>query len=283
MKEQQYNVFRTLIFDGQVSLTLADTTDVVREAIRLHRLSKPSACVLGKALSVMTFASAALNMEQGEISLSLQSDGLGGNMGVSGNFDLRLRGYIDNPQAQGSEQEVLGKNGALTIVRDDGYRRPFVGTCALPAVGGVDAAFEEYYAKSEQLPTFIQSCVEMDEQGNCTFAGVAVMQPLPFAEDDVLGVSANFPLNELLEDMQKMSLEAVATAHFTTNEQANGYKKAEYKCNCSKHYLSRVLATINQDELRAIVKEDGAVRVHCHYCNTDYAFDETDIDALCKK
>lgn len=283
MMKEQNNVFRTLIFDRQVSLTLADTTEIVREAIRLHKLSPSSACVLGKALSVMTFASAALNMEQGEISLSLQSDGLGGNVGVSGNYDLRLRGYIDNTQANGSEQQTLGENGALTIVRDDGYRRPFVGTCALPGVGGVDAAFEEYYAKSEQLPTYIQSCVQLNEQGECTFAGVAVMQPLPFAEEDVLGVCANFPLNELLEDMQKLPLEKVATAHFTTNEQANGYKKAEYKCNCSKDYLSRVLATISQDELRTIVKEDGAVRVHCHYCNTDYAFNEEDINALFNK
>ena len=281
--EQQHNVFRTLIFDGQVSLTLANTTDIVREAIRLHGLSMSSACVLGKALSVMTFASAALNMEQGEISLSLQGDGEGGNLGVSGNYDLRLRGYIDNTQSSADEQQTLGGNGALTIVRDDGYRRPFVGTCALPGVGGVDAAFEEYYAKSEQLPTFIQSCVQFDEQGDCVFAGVAVMQPLPFAEEDVLGVSANFPLNELLEDMQKMPLESVAKAHFTTNEQANGYKNAEYKCNCSKHYLSRVLATIPEEELRTIVHEDGAVRVHCHYCNTDYAFDEQDINELFSK
>ena len=277
------NVYRTLIFDKQVSLTLADTTQMVREAIRLHRLSPMSACVLGKALSVMTFASASLNMEQGEISLSMQCDGAGGNVGVSGNYALRLRGYIDNPNAQCTEQECLGENGSLTIVRDDGYRRPFVGTCALPQAGGVDAAFEAYYAKSEQLPTFIKSHVQLDENGECVFAGVAVLQPLPFAEEDVLGVSANYPLEEIIFDMQKMSLEDAAKAHFTTDEQATSYKNAEYKCNCSKHYLSRVLATIPEEELRAIVREDGAVRVHCHYCNTDYAFEDADVDALFKK
>ena len=34
------NLLRTLVFDGQVSLTLADTTEIVQEGARLHNLSK---------------------------------------------------------------------------------------------------------------------------------------------------------------------------------------------------------------------------------------------------
>ena len=49
------NTVRTLVFGGQVSLTIADTTEMAREAIRRHRLQKTSAVVLCKALSAMTF------------------------------------------------------------------------------------------------------------------------------------------------------------------------------------------------------------------------------------
>ena len=52
------NLLRTLIYNEQVSLTLADTTEIVREGIRLHGLSKGSGYVFGKALSAMTFMSA---------------------------------------------------------------------------------------------------------------------------------------------------------------------------------------------------------------------------------
>ena len=62
------NVLRTLIWDEQVSLTLVDATEIVNEAIRLHGLSRPAALVLGKTLSVMTFMSACLKEETGEVS-----------------------------------------------------------------------------------------------------------------------------------------------------------------------------------------------------------------------
>ena len=39
------NLLRTLVFDGQVSLTLADTTEIVREGIKLHKLSPSAAFV----------------------------------------------------------------------------------------------------------------------------------------------------------------------------------------------------------------------------------------------
>jgi redox-regulated HSP33 family molecular chaperone len=35
--------------------------------------------------------------------------------------------------------------------------------------------------------------------------------------------------------------------------------------------------------MRQIIREDGAVRVHCHYCNTDYTFGEEDADQLFSK
>ena len=59
------NVLRTLVFDGQVSLTLADTTAIVNEGIKRHKLSASSALVLGKALSVMTYMSSCLKRDLG--------------------------------------------------------------------------------------------------------------------------------------------------------------------------------------------------------------------------
>ena len=277
------NVLRTLVFDKQVSLTLAETTDIVNEGIRLHELTPASAIVFGKAISAMTFASAALKIEVGEISLSMQCDGEVAGVGVSGNQALRLRGYIQNPFAEGDESACLGENGVLTIIRDDGYRRPFVGTSAFSKNSGIDGAFEEYYRTSEQLPTYIKTRVELEENGNCAFAGVAVLQPLPFAEDEVLETAAKYSLNELLDSIRDLGLEQTAKSRFDVDTCVWDMRKAEYKCNCSKNYLSRVLFTLGEEELRKIINEDGVIKVHCHYCNTDYAFVERDIDELFAK
>ena len=281
------NVLRALVYGGQVSLTLIDTTEIVREGIKLHNLSPASGYVFGKALSAMSFMSACLKEDGGEISLSLKTDGDCGEIAVSGNRALRMRGYIDNTQLLGegnaeTEKRALGENGSLTIIRDDGYSRPFVGACALPKDGGIDQAFEEYYRISEQLPTYIATEVNMDKN-TCVFAGAAVLQPLPFADEATLEKVRSFDLKALLlalktKGMEK--LEEVASEHFEREEGVWETRRAVYKCNCSRRYLIRVLVSLGEEQLRAIIKEEGAARIHCHYCNTDYEFTDEDADML---
>ena len=56
----------------------------------------------------------------------------------------------------------------------------------------------------------------------------------------------------------------------------------QYKCNCSRERIAALLATMGRAELEDIIKEQGKVSVHCHYCNTDYDFGQEDIDKLLK-
>lgn len=283
------NVLRTLVYDGQVSLTLADTTEIVREGIKRHRLSELSAKIFGKAISAMTFMSACLKEETGEISLSVKSDGSMGEIGVSGNRKLNMRGYILNVNAEGdngektAERDCFGRNGTLTIIRDDGYSRPFVGSCGLPEEGGIDEAFEEYFRISEQLPTRLKTVVETDENGKCLFAGVAVLQPLPFAEEKTLSAVEKADLNGLLVSIKEQGVETCANEHFQTDGQVWELRTAQYRCNCSRDYLLGVLASLGEVQMRQIIQEDGELRVHCHYCNTDYVFYDKDADELFHK
>lgn len=39
---------------------------------------------------------------------------------------------------------------------------------------------------------------------------------------------------------------------------------------------------MGKSELEDIIKEQGEISVHCHYCNTDYKFGQDDIDKLFK-
>ena len=275
------NVLKTLIFGG-VSLTVADTTELVNEGMKRHRLSKGSAYLFGKALSAMTYMSSCLKEEKGEISLSLKTDGCG-EIAVSGNRNLFMRGYIlytDLPE--GEERATLGKNGYVTVIRDDGYSRPFVGACALPLEGGIDEGFEEYFLSSEQLPTRIKTAVEFDENGNCTFAGVVALQPLPFTPADVLEKTWALPMDELLREVKEKGLENGVKERVEEKEVWE-LREATYRCNCSREYLSGVLVSLGEEELRTLIKEQGSAKIHCHYCNTDYEFTGEDADQLFPK
>ena len=275
------NVLRTLIYNGQVSLTLVDATEIAKEGIQLHKTSKGSSQLFAKALAVMTFMSAALKNEQGEISLALKCDGAAEEIAISGNRALRLRGYIAETQLSDgfSEREMLGE-GSMTIIRDDGYNRPFVGACAFSERGGIDEIFEEYYRISEQLPTRIETSIEFDETGALRFVGAAVLQPLPFADKETLEKVEAADLFGLLEAVKTKGVEIAATDAFTKDETVWEVRGAVYKCNCSREYLTRVLVSLGEEQMREIIREDGSVHVHCHYCNTDYHFTEEDADRV---
>ena len=282
------NLLRTLIFNDEVSLTIADTTEIVREGMRLHKLSPASAYLYGRGMSALTYMSSCLKESTGEISLSLKCEGEAADMGISGNRALNLRGYVANTQIEGganyeSELRALGNDGSITIIRNDGYSRPFVGSCGFPQQLSIDDIFEEYYRLSEQLPTYIATVVEIDEQGACVFAGVLALQPLPFASEETLDKVWSLDLYEILETLKNSSVEEVVKNNFSDYGKVWDIRKAEYSCNCSKEYLKGVLVTLGEGQLREIVEGEGAIKVHCHYCNTDYAFTGEDVDELFKK
>lgn len=282
------NLLRTLIFNDEVSLTIADTTEIVREGMRFHGLSSASAYLYGRGMSAMTYMSACLKEETGEISLSLKCDGEAVDMGISGNRALNLRGYIANTQIEGdanyeAELRALGNDGSITIIRDDGYSRPFVGSCGFPQQLSVDDIFEEYFRSSEQLPTYIATVVQIDEQGVCQFAGVLALQPLPFASEETLDKVWALDLYEILETLKGRQVEEVVRENFQTQSKVWEVREARYKCNCSREYLKGVLVTLGEAQLRDVIAQEGAVRVHCHYCNSDYVFTEEDANELFKK
>ncbi len=282
------NVVRTLIFDEQVSLTLLDSTRTVREAIRLHSLSRPSAVALGKALSVMTFMSASLKEEGHAISVSVRGNGEGGEISVSGNGLLQMRGYIGNPAVPEipgetdaeAERRCIGTEGSLTVIRDDGYGRPFVGSCLLSPSGEADRSFEEYYRVSEQNPAYIASVVRFSGE-RLAFAGAAVLQPLPFAEESVVKkLPRGAELAAIAEKIGELGPEKCARDCFSANSAAFTEREAAYKCNCSREYLSGVLLSLGRAELEDILRTDGEIKVHCHYCNKDYRFTREDVEKL---
>ena len=282
------NLLRTLIFNDEVSLTIADTTEMVREGMRFHGLSPASAYFYGRGMSAMTYMSSCLKETTGEISLSLKCEGEAMDLGISGNRALNLRGYIANTKIEGganyeSELRALGNDGSITIIRDDGYSRPFVGSCGFPQQLSLDDIFEEYFRSSEQLPTYIATVVEIDEQGVCQFAGVLALQPLPFASEDTLDKVWSLDLYGILETLKGRDVEEVVKENFQTGSKVWEVRNAQYKCNCSREYLKGVLVTLGEAQLRDIIAQEGAVRVHCHYCNSDYVFTEEDADALFKK
>lgn len=281
---------KTLIYDKQLTLCIMDTTDLVNEAIKIHKLSPLSAAALGRTLTIASFMSSQLKNDSDKLSITIVGDGVGGSIRVSGNANLDMRGSIDNPRAElplraDGKLDVggcVGKNGRLTVVKSMGLKEPYSGSCRLVS-GEIAEDFTAYYTFSEQQPSAIALGVKIAEDYTCMGAGGVVIQVLPNASEEAIAkaeeVMGHFSNISAL--IKQKSIEEIIKEYFGETTALEEYTP-KYNCLCSKEYIEKILITMGKDELDSIIKEQGKITVNCEYCEKDYVFYKEDVDKLLK-
>ncbi|MGN1052385.1 MAG: Hsp33 family molecular chaperone HslO [Candidatus Scatosoma sp.] len=299
-EETDGGVFKCLVYNGAVSLTLIDGGTFCADGIKTHALTGVAAEAFASALLCVTFIGACLKEETGEVSCTLKTDGAIKNVTVSCSSALCVRGYTDLEE-KGGEKGAFGQSGYLLTVRNDGYSRPFSGACELVYGGGTTDSgqaengrresvaaeffarnFTEYYRQSEQLPTafFLRADAEKNE-----FL-CAALQALPGGDGAWEGAAEQTPGALLRLYAEKKTAEGCFTAAERAAEEIFGEtackekRRAAYRCKCSRGYLKGVLATLGKEELNSVLNERGEITAHCHYCNKDYVFTREDLKDL---
>ena len=56
--------------------------------------------------------------------------------------------------------------------------------------------------------------------------------------------------------------------------------KPEFKCDCSRERLERVLISLGRDELKDMIEKDGKAELTCRFCNKVYSFTKQELEAL---
>ncbi|MDE6598298.1 MAG: Hsp33 family molecular chaperone HslO [Clostridia bacterium] len=268
-------LYKALIYDNQVSLSVLETTELVNEAIKIHNLFEDAAVTLGGLLTCAAYMSGCLKSDRGCVSLTVKAGGDAGTVSVSGDKDLHIRGYID-----GSCGGKLN-GGYFTVVKEDGFYRPFVGTSEL--VGNdVSQNLMKYFQMSEQIDTAVAIGVKMSG-GKCVAAGGVIMQLLPGTSEENMDKAeeAMQAFVNPADVVEKYGADGIMKEFFPELEDKSTYLYfPEYKCNCSRKKIEGIIIPLGRGELLKIAEEEGAVKAHCHYCNTDYSFTREDIEKL---
>lgn len=286
MSQKVSCILKTLVFDGQISLAVLDTTSLVNELIARHGLTPVTAAALGRTATACAYLCSWLKSDVSTLHVAISGGGSGGTVSVSGDGALHIRGNIANPsftlplRADGKLDVggCVGKNGTITVVRDDGDGLPFVGTSAL-LTGEIAEDFSAYFLTSEQRPTAIALGVRVS--GNtCLGAGGVFLQPLPGASEEAISyaeekiaryadISAAIALRSPRDILKK-------------DFGAENYERRRivFRCSCSRKKAGSAVLALGYDGARALLKEEGKIKVHCHDCNTDYLFDEGELESL---
>ena len=240
-------LYKALVYDREVSLSVLDTTEMVNDAIKTHNLDESSAKTLGGLLTCAAYMAGGLKSDRGAVSLTVKADGEAGTVSVSGDKDAHIRGYID-----GSCGGKLN-GGTLTVIKDDGFYRPFVGTCELKG-DDVSENLMQYFDKSEQIPTAVAIGVKMSD-GKCIAAGGVIMQLLPGTSDENMD-RAEERMQAFVNAaavVEKYGADGIISNFFKELDESEIYITfPEYKCNCSRKKIQNVILPLGRDELYKI-------------------------------
>jgi molecular chaperone Hsp33 len=142
----------------------------------------------------------------------------------------------------------------------------------------VAEAFENYFARSEQLATRLWLASDPQQ------AAGMLLQRLPDAEpsDDDAWVRA-VHLGSTITREELLALPVREIVHRLYHEEdirLFSRMPVSFRCSCSRERVEVVLRMLGRDEIHSILDEQGAVSVDCEFCGSRYEFDRIDAEQL---
>ena len=282
---------RAITADGLVRAQAITGRDLVEKARTLHTLLPVATAALGRTLLAASLLGDMLKEDNASLTLQIKGGGPLGLVLAVSDSGGNVRGYVQNPHVELMEQHpgkldvggAVGTQGTLTVIKDFGYKEPYVGTIGLFS-GEIADDLAMYFVESEQVPTAcaLGVLVGLDQSG--TAAGGYLIQLLPGAGEDVIsqieaGVKKLGPVSA--------ALDRGLDAEGLLREVLDGFEldilqthPVEYRCACSRDRVVRALISLGRQELREMIEEQGQAELSCQFCDKVYRFSREELEEI---
>ena len=276
-----------------------------------HAYPEPVSRLLGEAVVLCALLGSSLKIE-GRFQLQTRTDGAVDMLIVDFDAPDRLRAFarFDAERLAAdhrlSPAEILGKGHlALTIDQGPDTSR-YQGVVPLEGQG-LEAAADQYFAQSEQIPTFVRLAVaqHVTEGGAEWRAGGLLLQFLPQSEDrrrqadlhpgdappgtemphaddddawsEAKALAATVEDHELVDPT--LSSERLLYRLFHERG-VNVFEPQNLRdaCRCSEQRIEAMLRSFTPTERHDMIGPDGKIGVTCEFCGTHRAFNPADFD-----
>jgi molecular chaperone Hsp33 len=214
---------------------------------------------------------------------------------ASGVFDLGPRADGSDPflvfpkavdaLAAAAFRELVGENGRVIVTiegGDTGMRYQGI----VPLDGdSLSACLESYFASSEQLPTRLQLAANNDRTVGLLLqklpepGGVEMEEDSPSAlawQDAERGIAAIRPAALLGTSLQLLLEERFGQRDVRVFKGS----AVEFSCRCSPARVAGLLRSLGAEEVKDVLREQGAVEVTCEFCQRPYKFDAFAVEQL---
>jgi molecular chaperone Hsp33 len=291
------NVVRRFIVENEPVRGYWVNLEAAWQELRAHQDYPPAVReLLGEAVSAAVLLAATLKFE-GTLTFQLEGDGAVRLLVAQCTNDFRVRAVarVENEAEFASGAAVLGgpegfrrlvgTNGRV-IVTVEASERDMRYQGIVPLSGASLAqCLETYFASSEQLPTQVRLAsdekrsmgmlvqrlpgdggVEAEEGSSAALAWADAQRSISTVTTPEL---LHLSLTDLLQ--QRFSAQDVRVF--------SGAPVA-FECRCSLERVEGLLRSLGIDEVRDVIREQGAVSVTCEFCHRPYRFDAVDVERL---
>jgi molecular chaperone Hsp33 len=288
----------SLSANAEVSVLVADCTQLVAEAATRHRTSPTATAAFGRAL----ISAAMLNAfrKDGErLSMTIRGDGPLGHIQVVANDGGYVKGLVSDPSADVPIRESDGKLdvsrlilggvtgfGSLSITRILPWQEtPYTGS--IPLVSGeVSDDVANYLVESEQTNCAFGAGVLIG-QGGVVAAGGFYIAPLPFASEETLArLEENVgrlgaPSKMLADGMTPAEIAARVLEGLGEAEGFPVHIEPRFgPCDPAslRDKMMTAIASLGEEDAKLLLEERGGnVEVRCEMCAEAVEFDEEEV------
>jgi molecular chaperone Hsp33 len=248
--------------------------------------------LLGQAVAASVLLAATLKF-RGTLTFQLQGDGALNLLVAQCTHDFRLRAVarfdaeavreIAGDTRRGAVfRQLVGTDGKITVtIEADEKSMRYQGVVPLTGTSLAES-LETYFASSEQLPTRV--LLAADD----TYGAGLLVQRLPDADADT---SEDVASAWEVAERGIESLDGSVLLHAPIEKLlAQGFPGSDlrlfrgapvqFECRCSSGRVAGLLRALGEDEVRAVLKEQGAVTVTCEFCHRPYRFKAADVETL---
>lgn len=284
-------IVRALSSDGSMLCSAVDSTDMVREMASMHEMSSAVTAALGRVVTVASIMGGMLKYEGDKLTLRINGGGACGTLTAVADYRGNVKCCAGNPKADAaSVEELVGKDGSLTVIKDMGLKEPYVGQVPL-VCGNIAQDVTAYYAESEQLPTVCNMGILFGEQGEeyCNIkaaVGYMVQVVPPISDKSLQILEENLAKMDKISQMleQRLAPEEIALKALSGlgGEILDSWE-ARYFCDCSRERTRGILMALGKAELERLAAEQEETEVCCHFCNKKYRFSADELLKMLKE
>ncbi|MEC2076614.1 Hsp33 family molecular chaperone HslO [Metabacillus fastidiosus] len=283
---------KALAFDGQVRAYATRTTETISEAQRRHQTWPTASAALGRAMTAGLMLGSMIK-DEAKLTIKIEGGGPIGAILVDSNGKGEVRGYVTNPQvhfdlnAKGKLDvaRAVGTNGFLTVVKDLGLKENFSGQ--VPIVSGeLGEDFTYYLVTSEQVPSSVGVGVLVNPDNTILASGGFIIQLMPGAEEETILEIENRlntiePVSKLIQKgltPEEILQEVLGEENVKILEK----QEVRFHCPCSRERIESAIISLGEQEIQAMIEEDGKAEAQCHFCNEFYHFNLEELEQIKK-